>query len=381
MIARRIPISLFVLIAFAAFAGPAAGASPKRVDAKLDRALADMVRVDGGPPGAAAIVDRGGRARLHRAGVGSVPTERPFRKRDHMRLFSVAKAFNGAVALSLVDRRELSLDDTIGETLPSLPAAWSQVTLRQALNHTAGLPDYIKSQDFRDAFIANPRQYFSPQDLIGFVASDDLLFPPGSRYEYSDTDNVVVGLMAEAATGRPYERLLGALVYKPLGLRRTTLPDGFQMPTPFIHGYALEPGQPPEDISQSISMSGAWASGGIVSTPADLNRFIRGYGGGGLFGNAVRSEQFEFVRGGESQPPGPGPNSAGLGIFRYEARCRTVFGASGNGPGYVQFAATTRNGRRSVTVSANTQLSPESTPEVFGELRRIYELAVCAASS
>lgn len=381
MIVRRSLLLLAVLVVFAAAAVPAIAASAGRADAKLDRALADLVETDGGPPGVGAIIDRGGRARLHRAGVGSVLTGRPFRKRDHMRLFSVAKSYSGAVALSLVERGRLSLDDTIGEVLPSLPAAWAEVTLREALNHTAGLPDYIRSPGFVAGFIADPRQYLSPLQVISFVAGKGLNFPPGSRYEYSDTDNVVVGLMAEAASpGRPYWRLLNRLVYKPLGLHRTSLPDGFQMPTPFIHGYQLEPGQPPEDVSQLFSVSAAWASGGIVSTPADLNRFIRGYLDRALLGNAVRKQQLQLVEGGESQPPGPGPNSAGLGIFRYEARCGTVFGAAGNGPGYVQFVAATRNGRRSVTVSANSQISPSAgAPGVFDQLRSAYELAVCAA--
>ena len=144
--------------------------------------------MDGGPPGVGVVIDRGRRARLHRAGVGVVPSGRPFRKRDHLRIASVAKAFNGAVALSLVDRGRLSLDDTIGELLPGLPAAWSQVTLEQALHHTAGLPDYIESQEFLDAFISNPRRYFSPHDLIEYVAEEGLVFAPGSRYDYSDTD-------------------------------------------------------------------------------------------------------------------------------------------------------------------------------------------------
>jgi D-alanyl-D-alanine carboxypeptidase len=297
-----------------------------------------------------------------------------------MRIASVAKAFSGAVALSLVDRGKLSLDDTIGEVLPSLPAAWAQVTLRQALNHTGGLPDYIKSQAFLDEFIANPRRHFSPQDLIGFVADQGLEFPPGSRYEYSDTDNIVIGLMAEAATGRSYERLLRTLVYKPLGMMQTSLPSGFRMPTPFIHGYDVSEPGPPQDVSEALSMSGPWASGGIESTPADLDRFIRAYGSGSLFGKPVRRQQFQFIQGGQSQPVGPGRNSAGLAIFRYQTRCGTVFGASGNIPGYTQFTATTRNGRRSVTVSANTQLNSTSDARAaFAQLRKVNRLAVCAA--
>lgn len=376
---RRLLIPFVVLAALALAPAPALATSPKGADAKLDRALEELVELDGGPPGIGAIVDRGGRARLHRAGVGTVPGERPFRKREHMRIASVAKAFSGAVALTLVDRGRMSLDDTVGELLPNPPAAWSQVTLEQALHHTGGLPDYIKDPAFLADLTANLRQYFSPEQLIGYVADDDLVFPPGSRYEYSDTDNIVVGLMAQAATGRSYEALLRSLVYKRLGLRRTSLPDGFLMPRPFIHGYALEPGGAPENVSQALSASGAWASGGIVSTQADLNRFMRAYGGGALFGKAVREQQLQLIPGGESQPPGPGQNSAGLAIFRYDTGCGSVFGASGNLPGYTQIAAATRDGRRSITVATNAQLNPEQTPEVFERLRRIYRLAVCAA--
>lgn len=292
-----------------------------------------------------------------------------------MRIASVAKAFNGAVALTLVNRGVMSLDDTIAELLPNPPAAWSEVTLEQALHHTGGLPDYVMDPAFIQDFTSNPRQYFSPEQLIGYVRDEPLRFAPGTEYEYSDTDNIVVGLMAQAATGRSYEALLRRLVYRRLELRRTSLPDGFLMPRPFIRGYDVGP--PVDDVSELLSASGAWASGGIVSTPDDLNRFIRGYVGGELFGGDARRAQFRFFPGGESQPPGPGGNSAGLGIFRYEADCGTVFGASGSIPGYMHVAAATRNGRRSMTVSINTQLGFDT--EVFQRLRRVYELAACAA--
>jgi D-alanyl-D-alanine carboxypeptidase len=377
--AGRITMTLAVVLATAAFASSAFATPAQRADARLDRALERLVAADGGPPGIGVLIDRGGGARLRRAGVGTVPSERPFRRNEHMRIASVAKAFSGAVALTLVDHGEMALDDTIGELLPSLPAAWSRVTLAQALGHTGGLPDYIRDPDFLADLRADLRRYFSPEQLVSYVADEPLRFEPGSQYEYSDTDNIVVGLMTQSATGSSYEALLRRHVYKRLGMKRTSLPDGFLMPRPFIHGYASEPGEPPENVSQLLSMSGAWASGGIVSTPADLNRFIRAYSGGELFSSAVRGQQFEFFPGGESQPPGPGPNSAGLAIFRYDSDCGPVFGHSGSIPGYTQLAAATRNGRRSVIVSANAQLFPPPAPELFDDLRRIYNLAVCAA--
>ena len=129
-------------------------------------------------------------------------------------------------------------------------------------------------------------------------------------------------------------------------------------------------------------MSFVWASGGLYSTPHQLNRFSRGYVGGALFGDPARSQQFRFIAGADSEPPGPGRNSAGLALFRYETRCGTVYGHTGNFPGYTQFAAATPSGKRSLTVSANRQLAPDApgkrAPEVFEVLRRDYTRAVCA---
>jgi D-alanyl-D-alanine carboxypeptidase len=190
-----------------------------------------------------------------------------------------------------------------------------------------------------------------------------------------------VALMAEAATGKSYEDLLRELVYRPVGLRKTSLPRGPNLRKPFIHGYDNDPAQdPPEDVSELVAAGWSWASGGIVSTPADLNTFIRGYVGGKLFDQRTQAKQRRVVEGGSSEPPGPGMNSAGLALFRYETRCGTVWGHTGNTLGYTQFAAASADGRRSVTVSINAQHTLVSgSLDVFRALRRAEKLAVCAA--
>jgi D-alanyl-D-alanine carboxypeptidase len=356
---------------------PAAGAAP--ADRALDRALRKVVQAPGGPPGVISLVRRGGRTFVHRAGVADTRTKRRWRPFDHMRLASTSKAFSGAVALSLVRRGVLELDDTIGERLPDLPAAWAAVTLRQALHHTSGLPNYTTSPAYQADLNADPLRRFTPPELIAYVADEPLLFPPDSSYNYSNTDNVVVALMAEAATGRSYERLLQTRVFSPLGLSETSLPSGPQLPRPFAHGYFFDPGQPPEDVSEAISMSSVWASGGMQSTPTELGRFIRGYVSGRLFGRALRRQQRRWVQG-HSEPIGPGMNSAGLALFRYRVRCGTVYGHTGNFPGYTQFAAASSDGRRSATVSANTQLNQEMFSQpAFRALRRAFARAACAA--
>jgi D-alanyl-D-alanine carboxypeptidase len=351
----------------------------KGADAALDRALKELVAMEGGPPGVIAVVQRGQHRKVHTFGVRNIKSGLPMRIHDRMRIASAAKAFSGAVALSLVSKGKLSLQDTIGERLRELlPEAWWEVTLRQLLNHTSGIPDFAGDEGVADAFVASPKKAPPPEELLSLMEEVDLLFDPGSEYHYSNSDNIVVALMVEAATGTSYEEQLRERVYKPLGLRKTTLPRGTNLRKPFIHGYSSQ--DPPEDLSEDFAAGWAWASGGIVSTPADLNDFIRGYVGGKLFDERTQAKQRRVIEGASSDPPGPGKNSAGLAIFRYETRCGTVWGHTGNTAGYTQFAAASGDGKRSVTVSINAQHTPTiGSPVVFKALRRAEGLAVCAA--
>lgn len=223
-----------------------------------------------------------------------------------------------------------------------------------------------------------PRRPIAPIVLLRYVWHEPLQFRPGSRYRYDNSDNIVVAMMARAVTHRSYRALLRMLVYAPAGLRQTSLPSGYRLPRPYLHGYALAAGQPPQDVSEALTASVAWASGGMVSTPADMSRFIRAYLTGRFFSRRVQAAQFRFVAG-TSEPPGPGVNAAGLAIFRYTTRCGIVYGHTGNFPGYTQFGAASRDGADSVTVTATEQLTPSAHPAVFAALRRAELLAVCAA--
>jgi D-alanyl-D-alanine carboxypeptidase len=379
---RALGIAL-VFVAAALLPAAAAAKTPaQQADAALDRALRNLVAMPGGPPGVIALVQRGNQLRVHTAGYGDVATKRRPRATDHMRVASVAKAFSGGVALSLVNKGVLSLDDTIGQRLPDLPQAWHAVTLRQLLNHTSGLPDFTASPALQQAFLASLTVAPPPGQLLEYVKDDPLNFAPGSEYRYSNSDNIAVGLMVEAATGHSYEDELQAQVAMPLALTQTTLPRGPDLPSPYIHGYDLGDDGQLEDVSEISAAGWAWASGGIVLTPRDLNRFIRGYVGGKLFGAEVQSQQRQFIAGGGSEPPGPGSNSAGLALFRYQTRCGTVFGHTGNTFGFTQFTAATSDGSRSATVSINLQRTQDSEGQagaVFRALRRAELFAVCAA--
>jgi D-alanyl-D-alanine carboxypeptidase len=343
----------------------------------VDRAFERLLAAPGGPPGSIVVIEAGGVLDVRRYGVSDVATQAPFGDHDRVRIASVAKAFSGAVALSLVNEGALHLRDTIGERLDGFPASWSGITLRQLLQHTSGLPDLLSSEDAQSAVGASPTIPLTPREIAAFAEPLPLRFEPGARYEYSNTDNFMVAFMTEAATGKPYEQVLAERVFGPLGLASTSLPVGPELPAPYAHGYETTADEP-EDVTNTIAAGWAWASGGIVSTGSDLQRFVRGYIGRELFGARVQREQLDVIPGGESEPPGPGKNAAGLAVFRYRTRCGTVYGHTGNTLGYTNFIAASRDGSRSVAVSVTAQLRP-GLPGPYKLLRKAETEAVCAA--
>jgi len=352
---------------------------PLDAERAVEDAAAELVAQADGPPGVIVVIQRGNDRRVIRAGFANLRTGARLRVNAHMRLASVAKAFSGATALSLVARRVLSLDDTVGKWRPDLPPEWANITLRQLLNHTSGIPDFTDEEAFKKALLASLLVAPPPVQLLSYIENPEPTFTPGTEYAYSNSDNIIVGLMIEAATGRSYERALRREVTAPFGLFDTTLPSDAELPRPFVHGYERDDTGVPEDVSEIFAAGWAWASGGVVSTPEDANEFVRRYVAGRETNSKTHAQQFQFVPGGSSDPPGPGTNSAGLAIFRYETRCGTVYGHTGNIAGYTQFISATADGKRSATVSINAQITPELNPVRFAELRQLYELAVCAA--
>lgn len=365
-----------LLAAICGLALPAgASAGGGRLDAALDRIIDDPQ----GPPGLSVLIQRGSEIDFRRRGVADRKTGAKPKIDSPMRIASMAKAFNGALALSLVSERRIGLDDTVGQWLPGIWPKADAVTVREMLGHTAGLPDYIRQPAFIEDLTSDPGQYMTPFELIDYVNDLDVGLAPGESYEYSDSDNIMVGLLVEAATGRPYNKLMQNEIYEPVGIRNTSLPDTLAMPKGYMHGYDRNDQGRFEDVSKFINPALAWASGGIVSTPADVNDFFRAYVGGDLFSSKVARSQNRYVRG-RSSPPGPGRNDATLGLFRYRTRCGTVYGHTGSYPGYRLFAASSANGKRSVVFSVNSQIVPgEGSPRVSGLIRRAQADAVCLA--
>jgi D-alanyl-D-alanine carboxypeptidase len=347
-------------------------------NSKLQKQLNAIVESAAGPPGIAMLIDRGPHTEFFSAGTADVGNRRPPSPTDAFRIASVSKGFNAYLAAKLIDGGALSLETALRERIPGVLPAAEGVSLRELLQHTSGLADYIRAPAFVEQLLADPARYFSPLQLTEFVRDEPLEFAPGSRYHYSDTDNIAAGLIEEKASGLSYEQLLQRRVFGPLKMRGSSLPSTIKMPQPFLHGYEVEPGERPEDVSELINPAGAWASGGIVSTPLDMARFVRRYVPAVLATSTVEGP----FRRGSSSPPGPGKNFAGLGLFRYRTGCGTVYGHTGSFPGYRVLAAATPDGKRSVVFVANSQIVPgQGSQRIARAITQVQARAVCRALS
>jgi D-alanyl-D-alanine carboxypeptidase len=347
-------------------------------NSKLQKQLTRIVESPAGPPGIAMLIDRGRHMEFFSAGVADVGSRRPPTPFDAFRIASVAKGFNAYLAAKLIDDGVLSPDTTLREEIPGILPEAEGVKVRELLQHTSGLPDYIRAPAFVEQLIADPARYFSPLQLTEFVRDEPLEFAPGSRYHYSDTDNIAAGMIEEEASGLSYDQLLQRRIFGPLKMRASSLPNTVKMPRPFLHGYDVAPGEKPEDVSELINPAGAWASGGIVSTPLDMARFARRYVPTVLATSTVEGP----FRRGSSSPPGPGKNFAGLGLFRYETGCGNVYGHTGSFPGYRILVASTSDGNRSVVFVANSQIVPGQGSQLISkQITKVQARAVCRALS
>jgi len=373
----RAPALLSAAFVIGLLAG-ALSAQPERASSlgSLRAAMSEMVAE--GVPGVAVLIVRAHQREFLTAGYGDRERRAPIRRTDRFRIASVSKAFNAAVVVGLARARKLKLSDTVERWLPGLLKHGRRIKIRQLLRHTSGLPDYTKDPDFLRRLGRNPQRSRRPRELVSFVASKPLHFRPGSRYEYSDTENIVLGLIAVARTKHSYETQLRTRVFRPLGLRSTSLPRGLRIPGAHVHGYQYEHpagGGALEDVTSALNPTVAWASGGMVSTLPNLSRFFSALLRGRMVGHAYLRRMKRTVPG-SSSPAGPGMNRAGLGIFRYRMPCGIVWGHTGSFPGYRLFAAASADGRQSVAFISNATHASVRADRLA---LRVQRLAVCRA--
>jgi CubicO group peptidase (beta-lactamase class C family) len=157
----------------------------------------------------------------------------------HFRNGAVAISYMATALLQLVDRGVVGLDDALSQWLPDLPNA-EQATLRMLSNMTAGYPDYVQDAGLVDALFEDPFRQWGPQELIEIGISTPHMFAPGTNWDYSHTNYVILGQALERITGTPLATLLDEQILTPLGLTGTQSFSTPAIPEPVLHAYSSE---------------------------------------------------------------------------------------------------------------------------------------------
>src|SRR5262245_2451833 len=148
-------------------------------------------------PGVITLLERDGHRTVVAAGLADVARRRRLRPDDRFWAGSVTKSFVATVVMQLVAERRLRLGDTVESLLPGRLREGRRIRLRNLLNHTSGLPDYMTLEPWRSAVARDPRVVIPPRRLVSSAARLPLEFAPGSRAEYSNTNYLVLAEILE----------------------------------------------------------------------------------------------------------------------------------------------------------------------------------------
>lgn len=323
----------------------------------------------------AAVRDRNGRNRNYTAGVADRDTNEQMPINSQLRIGSNTKMFTSIVVLQLVAEGKVKLDDPIETYLPNIIRGQAgdrrEITIRQLLQHTSGLPDYVMpamNNDFEN-YLSLQHTYFEPRQLVDFA----LPLPATTGWSYSNTNYAVAGLLIQRVTGRPVGEEITTRIINRANLHDTYWPSQGEQHIRDRHpkGYFTTKTGDLVDVSvQDPSM--AWAAGALVSTPSDVNKFLTTL----LNGKLLHQQELKEM---QTTVTAPNFNTAddpryGLGIATFTLSCGgTAWSHGGNTPGYtIVNAATTDDRAASIAITALP-----STENAVKHLDAALDTALC----
>jgi D-alanyl-D-alanine carboxypeptidase len=302
------------------------------------------------------------------AGVADVRIGEPLTARHRFRIGSVTKIFVATLLLQLVAEGILELDG------PAVPFV-DDVTIRQLLNHTSGLPDVARDMvEFFEPWRRDPehRWELGRLDELQLALAQPREFAPGRAWAYHGSNYLALGLVAERATGLTLRDALRERVFEPLGLERTDLVEE-SLRGDCARGY-LDGDNPILPAEGLVDVTGLdlpfyRAGGGVVSTPVEVARLLQALLGGELLPAHLRAEMLDAV---DSDWPETDRYGLGIGeitslMRRERSPCGPAWGHLGFSLGYVAVALASEDGERQVVLCASGQPVTEESEAAFFE--------------
>ncbi|MFJ8415597.1 serine hydrolase domain-containing protein [Bacillus paramycoides] len=323
--------------------------STQRDRNSVKQAMRDTLQL--GYPGILAKTSEGGKTWGYAAGIADLRTKKPMKTDFRFRIGSVTKTFVATVLLQLAGENRLNLDDSIEKWLPGVIQGngydGKQITIRQVLNHTSGIADYIQSKDFD---IMDTKKSYTAEEFVKMGISLPPDFAPGKGWSYSNTGYVLLGILIEKVTGNSYAEEIEDRIIEPLDLSNTFLPGNSSVipGTKHARGY-VQPDGASELKDVTYSNPGS-SDGEMISTADDLNKFFSYLLGGKLLKEQQLKQMLTTVPTGRE-----GMDGYGLGIFETKLpNGVSIWGHTGGALGFTTLVGGRLGGKHTLVVNWNS---------------------------
>lgn len=314
------------LIVAIALAAGAAVASPPSNATVVREAQKVLDRIPANGPGAAVLVAQGKQVIFRRArGRAEIELDVPLSPDHTFRIASLTKIFTAASILKLAETGKLSLDDSLARYFPDMPDA-GRITIRQLLNHTAGISDVAS-----DPRAGSARRESDRPARLADILKRPLNFAPGTRWSYSNAGYILLGAVIESVTGEPWHAVLKKQFFQPLGMSHTRYGDMSVLIPGRAGGYTTD--SPNREVRrvEFVSPTVPDSAGALVSTADDLLCWIRAL----TSGRAIGRESFhQMITPVQTASPSPASERYGLGVYLWQVRGETMIGHTGQIPGF-----------------------------------------------
>ncbi len=249
---------------------------------------------------------------------------------------SNTKTMVATLILKLQEEGKLSINDPLHYWFPSYPNIDSNITIKQLLDHSSGIFDYVNDDGtgavISDMYFVHPEKQWTAEEIIqNYVGKAN--FAAGTSYRYSNTNFLLLGMIAEKADGVELGKNLRTRFFDPLALTQTYAGWRDSVPAPYSHNWldiAIEP-NPFTDlggIEKTAQLTGCRGAGGVVSTPHDLARWAKNLYEGHILNKASLASMLKMNN-------WPGGGTYGLGAFSVPYYTKTFYGHNGHLPGFL----------------------------------------------
>jgi D-alanyl-D-alanine carboxypeptidase len=232
--------------------------------ARVDVAVTKVMSAAHVPSIVAAVSRDGATVYSHAYGYASLTPRVPATVDTHYEIGSITKQFTATAILQLKEAGKLSLDDTLARWIPEYRRA-AKVTVRELLQQTTGIPNFTAVKNF--VKIASTRAP-SFAAILALISNKPLEFTPGSRFEYSNTNYILLGEIVERASGESWESYVRQHLFAPAGMTHSGFIDDEPRLQPMASGYVV--GKNGANPAPKFGSGWAWSAGAIVSTVDDM---------------------------------------------------------------------------------------------------------------